>query len=167
MQKCEVANSGQVTASAGHLRFCESRNVYPVFYHLPRDEFRITILGERKHVPGSQTKQLMSRWCGACCAWLVPVANLSTPSCWFPDGRRGSCRPGRRPSRYPFFVLLFIIGGSLPRECSDFLGQGRRESLQHPFVSPCPFHHAFTVTKYSWSNIKYSKSFQVTSFNRS
>ena len=46
----------------------KSDDVNPVLNHLFRDEFGITLLGEREHVPGDHTKRLASRWCGSRCA---------------------------------------------------------------------------------------------------
>ena len=62
VQKRRVANSGEI--SAGDSRLRESGDVNPVLNHLRRDEFGITFLGERKHIPGGHTKRLSSRWYG-------------------------------------------------------------------------------------------------------
>ena len=42
--------SGEITAGDSRLR--ESGNVNTILDHLLRDEFGITFLGERKHIPG-------------------------------------------------------------------------------------------------------------------
>ena len=145
VQKCEFANGSQVTAR--YPSFSESSNVNPVFDHLSRDEFHMAIQTKPvAYEDGSQTKQLMSRSCSSRCTLCLVGSIGQLITFVLVPQRYDACTHPLDPCRYlvdPGEVQAGILssrhhGRILPQECSVFLGQGRRESLRHPFVSPCP-----------------------------